>query len=124
MTLKDRKLSAVVRYRTNTSQIWQATEFKSEGKSHQTIMDRPYIKGNDACRPSPSHVSHHHLQLHVSVTTACSHCPVTIAKEVSGGVNWHQQTASQSSLGPRRQLGLCGHSAALRCLGVAESWMT
>ena len=28
-----------------------------------------------------SHVSHHRLQLHMSVTTACSHCAVMIPKE-------------------------------------------
>ena len=62
-------------------------EFKSEDKSHQTIMDIQYTvylrQRNDAYCPSPSHVSHHHLQLHVSVTLACLHCDVMIAKEVS-----------------------------------------
>ena len=42
-----------------------------------------YIQKRDVSRPSPSHVSHHHLQLHVSVTrfTACSHCAVMTANE-------------------------------------------
>ena len=30
-----------------------------------------------------SHVNHHRLQLHASVTTACSHCPLMIAKEAA-----------------------------------------
>ena len=44
ITLIDRKMSLVVRYRANTRQIWQATELKSGDKSPQTIMDRPTSK--------------------------------------------------------------------------------
>ena len=44
MTFIGRKLSVVVRYRTDTRQIWQATEFKSGDKSHQTLLDRPTPK--------------------------------------------------------------------------------
>ena len=74
MAFNYRKLSAVVRYRTSTCQIWHAAKFKSEDKSHQTIIDRPTSK-------EMTHVVHRlvtsatidHLQLHVSVTTIAAH---------------------------------------------------
>ena len=77
--LKTGNLSLVVRYRTDTRQIWQATEFKSEGKSHQIIMDRPTSKER-------THAAH---RLVTSATITCNcmsqspHYAVVIAKEAS-----------------------------------------
>ena len=50
MTFKDSQLSVVVRYGTNTRKIWQATELKSEDRSHQTIMDMPTITSKEMTR--------------------------------------------------------------------------
>ena len=123
MTFKDRKLSVVVRYRTNTRQIWQAMEFKSEDKSHQTIKDRPTSK-------EMTHVIHRRV-MSATITYNCmsqSPLPAHIVllqlpkKRLLRPLA--QQTASQYSPGPRRHSGLCGHSAALHCSGFANSLMT
>ena len=64
-----------------------------------------------------------------AVTTAGSHCAVTIAKvkeapaACSGPIGTDKPLPNNYSPGPRRQSALCGHSALLHCSGVAESLM-
>ena len=105
MTFKDRKMSVVVRYRRDTRQIWQATEFKSEDKCRQITVDRPTSKER-------MHAAHR-LVTSATITYNCMsqspHYTVMIAQRSVCGVHWHQQTASQYSQGPRRQSRLCGH---------------